>query len=84
MSALDDENEEDTNVGPVPVTRDVHDGIEAVRRSGLTNMLDRPVVAKLAGEMGYEEASRWVNLHRDLYSRLVFHGMRIVAEGEEE
>ena len=34
----------------VKVPKAVLDGIEAVRRSGLTNMLDRPVVAELAEE----------------------------------
>ncbi len=71
-------------MGAVRVTREVYEGIEAVRRSGLTNMLDRPVVAHLAGEMGYEDASRWVRLHRDLYSRAVFHGLKVEEEGEEE
>ena len=71
-------------MGAVRVTREVYEGIEAVRRSGLTNMLDRPVVARLAGEMGYEDASRWVRLHRDLYSRAVFHGLKVEEEGEEE
>jgi hypothetical protein len=84
----DDCGEEDdmdaTRTGRVRVPREVFDGIEAVRKSGLTNMLDRPVVARLAGEMGYEEAARWVRLHRDLYSRAIFHGLRIEEEGEEE
>lgn len=30
------------------IPQEVLDGVEAVRRSGLTNMLDRPVVAELA------------------------------------
>ena len=84
MTPVDDDNEEEKDMGPVPVTREIFDGIEAVRRSGLTNMLDRPVVARLAGEMGYGEAARWVRLHRDLYSRLIFHGMKVKTEGEEE
>jgi len=68
---------EATRTGRVRVTREVFDGIEAVRQSGLTNMLDRPVVAKLAGEMGYGEAARWVRLHRDLYSRAIFCGFEV-------
>jgi hypothetical protein len=83
---LDDDGseQEEPDMGAVRVTREVYEGIEAVRRSGLTNMLDRPVVARLAGEMGYEDASRWVRLHRDLYSRAVFHGLKVAEEGEEE
>ena len=47
---LDDEGGRDgaPAKGPVPVSMEVFDGIEAVRRSGLTNMLDRPTVAILA------------------------------------
>ena len=45
---------------PVPVPAQVFDGIEAVRLSGLTNMLDRPVVGDLAEAMGFEHAARWV------------------------
>jgi len=71
--------------GPVVVPHEVYEGIEAVRQSGLTNMLDRPVVARLAGEMGFEEAARWVRLHRDLYSRAIFCGLEVEdEEGGEE
>jgi len=48
----------------VRVPKTVLDGLEAVRRSGFTNMLDRPVVARLAEEFGFEEAARWVETHR--------------------
>ena len=62
---------------PVPVPRDVFDGIEAVRRSGLTNMLDRPRVAELAAEFGFNEAAEWIAANRDLYARAIFHGFNI-------
>lgn len=39
--------------GRIPVPRAVYDGLEAVRRLGLTNMLDRPRVAELALELGH-------------------------------
>jgi len=48
----------------VKVPKAVLDGLEAVRRSGLTNMLDRPVVAELAEEFGFEGAARWIRTHR--------------------
>ena len=62
---------------PVPVPRAIFDGIEAVRGSGLTNMLDRPRVAELAEEFGFVEAAEWVAAHRDLYARAIFHGFEI-------
>ena len=61
----------------VPVSRSVFQGIEAVRRSGLTNMLDRPVVAGIAEEMGHVEAASWIRENRDLYARAIFRGFRI-------
>jgi len=66
----------------VRVSREVFEGIEAVRDSGLTNMLDRPVVAEIAEEMGFEESARWVREHRDLYARAIFHGFEV--EGGKE
>ncbi len=62
----------------VPVPREVFDGIEAVRLSGLTNMLDRPVVAEIAEGMGFEQAARWVRENRDLYARAIFHGFEVI------
>ena len=62
---------------PIRVSQEVFDGIEAVRRSGLTNMLDYPVVAEIAEEMGFEESARWVREHRDLYSQAVFRGFDV-------
>jgi hypothetical protein len=62
------------NLTPVPVPRDVRDGLEAVRRSGLTNMLDRPAVARIAAGMGYDACARWVEGNRALYARGVFCG----------
>jgi len=38
-------------------------GIEVVRLSGATNMLDRPVVVRIAGELGFPEAARWFETH---------------------
>ncbi len=66
----------DDEQGPVIVPREVLDGLEAVRRSGLTNMLDRPRVADLAHELGFEAAARWVGGNRALYARGVFEGFQ--------
>jgi len=61
----------------VRVAPEVFEGIEAVRLSGLTNMLDRPVVAEIAEEMGFEVSARWVREHRDLYARAIFQGFEV-------
>jgi len=65
---------EETNVSKIRVPKNVLDGLEAVRQSGLTNMLDRPVVARLAEEMGFEDAAEWVETHRKEYAEGIFRG----------
>ena len=65
---------EETNVSKIRVPKDVLDGLEAVRLSGLSNMFDRPVVARLAEEMGYDEAAEWIETHKRLYAEGIFRG----------
>ncbi len=59
---------------PVRVPRTVLDGIDRVRESGLTNMLDRPRVAHLAEFFGYEDSAAWIREHRAEYATGFFHG----------
>jgi len=66
-------------VDKIRVPREVLDGLEAVRTSGLTNMLDRPIVIELARRMGFEEAARWIETHPRDYAQGVFQGFE--AEG---
>ena len=58
----------------VKVPNEVLKGIIAVRDSGLTNMLDRLMVARLAQEMGFGEAAWWVQTHHEEYAEGVFKG----------
>lgn len=58
----------------VRVPREVFEGIETVRLSGLTNMLDRPRVAEIAEDMGFDQTAAWVTANRDLYARGIFRG----------
>ena len=64
----------------VKVPPKVLEGLEAFRASGQTNMLDRPVVARLALEKGYIEAAEWVQEHRKEYAQGIFRGF----EADEE
>lgn len=66
----------------VPVPQKVLDGITAVRDSGRTNMLDRPVVARLAAEMGHEDAAQWVRSQPKKYAEGVFMGFAAQAESK--
>ena len=58
----------------IKVPQKVLEGIMAVRNGGLTNMLDRPVVARLAEWNGFEEAAQWVRSHPKEYAEGLFHG----------
>lgn len=59
---------------PIPIPVAVYDGLEAVRRSGLTNMFDRPRVIELAEMMGYNETVAWLRENRRLYAEGIFAG----------
>jgi hypothetical protein len=62
----------------------VLDGIEAVRRSGRANMLDRPAVVRLADQLGHPAAALWIHDNSGLYSRGIFAGFRAEAEAHAE
>jgi hypothetical protein len=64
----------------VPVSREVFEGIEAVRLSGLTNMLDRRRVIEIAEAWALNEAAQWIREHPDLYARAIFQGLIVVGE----
>ena len=63
--------------GPVLIPADVLDGIEAVRQEGRTNMLDYPVVIRLAREAGHHAAADWITNHVSLYSAGLFRGFTV-------
>ncbi|MCL6630686.1 MAG: DUF5049 domain-containing protein [Armatimonadetes bacterium] len=58
----------------VPIPADVLEGLETVRLSGKTNMLDVPMVVKLALDMGHPQTDLWVNEHQALYAVGIFRG----------
>jgi len=58
-------------------------GLEAVRLSGLTNMLDRPMVALLSGRLGYPDAARWIKEYPKIYAEGIFHGFCVNPEEEK-
>ncbi len=63
----------------VVVPKDVLQGITAVRDSGLTNMLDRPTVAQLAEQKGFEASARWMRTHRREYAQGIFNGFEALG-----
>jgi hypothetical protein len=62
----------------VAIPTEVLKGIEAVRRSGRMNMLDRPAVAAIALDLGHVEAAFWLDdkANRKAYAEGVFRGFR--------
>ncbi len=64
---------------PVIVTADVLEGLEAVRLSGKTNMLDAPRVIELALQMGHVDTAMWVYDNRKLYAQAIFAGFATQA-----
>ena len=59
---------------PIPIPPRVLRGIDAVRESGLTNMLNRPLVAELAAALGFPETSGWILAHSSEYANGIFRG----------
>ena len=66
---------------PIRVSAAVYEGLEAIRRSGLTNMLDRPRVIEIAELWEYDETAAWVQTHRREYAELIFAGVEVDEEG---
>jgi hypothetical protein len=69
--------------GPVPIPEDVLAGIESVRQEGRTNMLDYPVVIRLAREAGHHAAADWITAHVSLYSAGLFRGFAADSTDKE-
>jgi len=66
----------------VTVPARVMDGLKAVRLSGKTNMLDAPMVQRLAYEMDYFETVLWMDDHPDLYKIGIFAGFEVIEGGD--
>ena len=60
----------------IQIPAEVLRGIEAVRVSGRTNMLDRPAVAAIALELGYVDAAFWLEdkANHKTYATGIFQG----------
>ena len=63
-------------VDSIPIPPEVLEGIEAVRQSGRTNMLDRPAVAAIALELGHVDAAFWLEdkANHTAYANGIFKG----------
>jgi hypothetical protein len=68
----------------IPIPADVLEGLESVRLSGKTNMLDAPRVIELALEMGFPETAFWVYENRPVYAEGIFRGFDVEEGGDAE
>jgi len=73
--------EDSMKKAPIPVPAAVFEGLEAVRLTGASNMLDRPRVIELAEMMGYDDTAEWLRNNTHLYAELIFCGMVVEEEG---
>lgn len=65
----------------VKISRAVFDGLEFIRRSGATNMLDRPTVLHLAREWDFTESAEWIErVDTGTYGRLILYGPDVVED----
>lgn len=73
------ENPQDRNENSVQISRAVFDGLEFIRQSGATNMLDRPVVLQLAIEWNLTETADWIEgANTETYAHLIFKGPEVI------
>lgn len=65
----------------VQITKAVFDGLEFIRRSGATNMLDRSVVLDLAREWSLTATADWIErVDSATYGRLIFQGPEVIGD----
>ncbi len=63
---------------PVKVSASVLEGLEAVKQSGNTDMIDTREVQALAYIMGYQDAAWWIEYFPNLYDAGLIHGFMAV------
>jgi len=58
----------------IRVPRQVWEGLEAVRSSGMVNMLDTSGVIRSAEQLGFSETANWIRENKNRYWDGVFVG----------
>lgn len=75
------EKEQPENNKGVQITKAVFDGLEFIRTSGATNMLDRPMVINLAREWDFHETADWIeSVDTRTYGELIFKGPVVIDD----
>lgn len=63
---------------PIEIPTHVLDGLEFIRKSGLTNMLARDVVIDLARQFDLNDTADWIEENKNLYAEGIFRGFKEV------
>lgn len=58
----------------IKVPANVFQGLEAVRKSGTTNMLEWRVATAQAVALGYLDTAQWIESNLEAYERGIFQG----------
>ncbi len=62
------------------ISKSAYEGLEFIRRSRATQMLDRPTVLNLAREWGLADTADWIeSVDTDIYSRLIVSGPDVIG-----
>lgn len=66
--------------GRVQIPKSAYEGLEFIRRSGVTNMLDRSMVLNTARELEFHDAAEWIEtIDSDTYERLILRGPDVIG-----
>ncbi len=64
----------------VQIPKSAYEGLEFIRRSGVTNMLDRSMVLNAARELEFHETADWIeSVDSDTYGRLILRGPDVIG-----
>jgi len=56
------------------VSKEVSEGLKAIKFSGLTDKMNWREAAKIAKAMGFDETATWIRKNPELYKQLVAEG----------
>jgi hypothetical protein len=73
---LDEQPIQPTAPEPVQIPGHVYEVLEAIRRSGVTNMIEGPVVIEIARQLGFPEVAQWIDEKKRTYAECIFRGCR--------
>ena len=75
---MEKENREASDRRQIP--KSAYEGLEFIRRSGVTNMLDRSMVLNAARELELHDSADWIeSVDTDTYSRLILLGPDVIG-----